>query len=166
MVTSAWEGLMMTAVPVSRPSVVALFNACDDTVEMVRCMLSVGGYTCVVGCQLADVKTGTLDVAAFLTRHQPDVRLFDISPPCQENWRCFESLRRGDLLGGRGVVLTPPHKARLDETVGPGLHGARNRRETLRPDANPGRHSGRADARAGAERWRVTRPPGVGGPRR
>ena len=44
--------------------------------------------------------------------------IFDISPPYQENWHFFKTLRDGKPMEGRGLLLTTPNKERLDETVG------------------------------------------------
>jgi DNA-binding response OmpR family regulator len=98
--------------------VVALFNANDDTVEMVQRMLDASGFTCLVGCHFSDLKAGLIDFARYLDEHGPDVVIFDISPPYRENWLFFKGLRDGKAMGGRGLVLTTTNKDRLDETVG------------------------------------------------
>ena len=98
--------------------VVALFNASDDTVEMVQRMLDASGFNCLVGCHFADLKKGRIDFARYLSKHEPDVVIFDISPPYLENWHFFKTLRDGKAMEGRGLVLTTTNKERLDETVG------------------------------------------------
>jgi hypothetical protein len=60
---------------------VALINASDDTVEMVQRMLSATGIDCLTGCHFADLKKGNVDFAQFLGKHDPQVVIFDISPP-------------------------------------------------------------------------------------
>jgi len=98
--------------------VVALFNASDDTVEMVQRMLDASGFDCLIGCHFADLKKGTIDFARYLGEHQPQVVIFDISPPYKENWDFFKTLRDAKAMEGRGLVLTTTNKKRLDETVG------------------------------------------------
>jgi len=98
--------------------VVALFNASDDTVEMVQRMLDASGFCCLVGCHFADLKKGRVDFARYLELHEPEVVIFDITPPYIENWRFFKTLRDGKAMEGRGLVLTTTNKKRLDETVG------------------------------------------------
>jgi DNA-binding response OmpR family regulator len=98
--------------------VVALFNASDDTVEMVQRMLDASGFSCLVGCHFADLKKGRVDFARYLETHKPEVVIFDITPPYRENWRFFKTLRDGKAMEGRGLVLTTTNKKRLDETVG------------------------------------------------
>jgi DNA-binding response OmpR family regulator len=100
------------------PKVVALFNANEDTVEMVRRMLDASGLTCLVGCHFADLKKGIVDFARYLGAHHPDLVIFDISPPYKDNWEFFKTLRNCKAMEGRGLVLTTTNKARLDEIVG------------------------------------------------
>jgi DNA-binding response OmpR family regulator len=106
------------AAPPPGKEVVALFNASDDTVEMVRRMLDASGFTCLIGCHLADLKKGNIDFARYVDRYQPGVVIVDISPPYMENWRFFKTLRDSKAMEGRGLVLTTTNKDRLDETVG------------------------------------------------
>jgi DNA-binding response OmpR family regulator len=98
--------------------VVALFNASDDTVEMVRRILDALGFTCLVGCHFSDLKNGVIDFARYVGEHRPDVVIFDISPPYKENWDFFKTLRDSQAMEGLGLVLTTTNKNRLDETVG------------------------------------------------
>jgi DNA-binding response OmpR family regulator len=109
---------MKQAVSTPTRQVVALFNASDDTVEMVQRMLDASGFHCLVGCHFTDLKKGTIDFARFLGEHEPQVVIIDISPPYKENWDFFKTLRDGKAMEGRGLVLTTTNKERLDETVG------------------------------------------------
>jgi DNA-binding response OmpR family regulator len=98
--------------------VVALFNASDDTVEMVKRMLGASGFTCLVGCHFSDLRNGVINFDRYLADRKPDVVIFDISPPYRENWDFFKTLRDSKAMEGRGLVLTTTNKNRLDETVG------------------------------------------------
>ena len=86
--------------------VVALFNASDDTVEMVQRMLDASDFNCLIGCHFSDLKNGRIDFAQYLARHDPDVVVFDISPPYKENWDIFTTPRDGKPMAGRSLVLT------------------------------------------------------------
>jgi DNA-binding response OmpR family regulator len=96
---------------------VALFNASDDTVEMVLRMLSASGIHGLAGCHFTDLKKGNVDFVEFLATHDPRVVIFDISPPYAENWQFFNTLRNVPAMDGRGLVLTTTNKNRLDEVV-------------------------------------------------
>lgn len=98
--------------------VVALFNANDDTVEMVQRMLATTDVECLAGCHFADLKKGNIDFGQFLAAHEPRVVIFDISPPYKQNWAFFKTLRDNSAMKGRGMVLTTTNKNRLDEVAG------------------------------------------------
>ncbi len=98
--------------------VVALFNASDDTVETrFDACSGASGFDCLVGCHFSDLKKGAGNFARFVDTHDPDVVIFDISPPYQENWDFFKTLREARAMDGRGLVLTTTNKARLDEAA-------------------------------------------------
>ena len=97
---------------------IALFNASDDTVEMVQHMLDASGFQVLVGCHFADLKKGHINFGRYLAQHDPRVVIFDISPPYKENWTFFQGLIGTNALEGRGLVLTTTNKKRLDEAVG------------------------------------------------
>jgi DNA-binding response OmpR family regulator len=109
---------MIQPVATAARHVVALFDASDDTVDMVQRMLDASGFTCLVGCRFQDLKTGRVELSRYLAQHDPEVMIFDISPPYGENWSFFKELQDGRAMDGRGLVLTTANKARLDEAVG------------------------------------------------
>jgi DNA-binding response OmpR family regulator len=109
---------MIQAPSTRTKQVVALFNASDDTVEMVRRMLGASGFDCLVGCHFSDLKRGVTDFARYVGKHRPEVVIFDISPPYKENWDFFKTLRDASAMDGRGLVLTTTNKQRLDEAAG------------------------------------------------
>src|SRR5476651_2626567 len=84
---------MVQGTSISTKHVVALFDASDDTADMVKRMLDASGYTCLIGCQFSDLKKGRVDMARYLAEHQPEVVIFDISAPYLENWQFFQALR-------------------------------------------------------------------------
>jgi DNA-binding response OmpR family regulator len=108
----------LTASHAPKPCAVALFNASDDTVDMVLRMLSASGIHGLAGCHFADLKKGNVDFAQFLAEYDPRVVIFDISPPYAENWHFFETIQNVKAMDGRGLILTTTNKNRLDEVVG------------------------------------------------
>ena len=109
---------MPGSIPTSE-GVVALFNASDDTVDMMQDLLTQSGSNqTLISCHFADLKKGVVDVGKYLSKHNPEVVIFDLSPPYDQNWTYFKSMRQTTQMVGRGVVLTTTNKARLDEVVG------------------------------------------------
>jgi hypothetical protein len=103
--------------------VVALFNASDDTIDMVQGLLAAsGGEQTLIWCHFADLKKGIVDFGKYMDRHNPEVVIFDLSPPYDENWIFFKTMRDADIMKGRGVVLTTTNKNRLDEVLGEDSH--------------------------------------------
>ena len=120
LVIVASDGRAAPSIPDSRaiPPVVALFNASDDTVEMVQRMLDASGINCLVNGRFADLRKGVVDFGSYLREHDPHVVIIDISPPYEQNWAFFRTLRDDAEMRGRGLVLTTTNKDRLDEVVG------------------------------------------------
>src|SRR6202049_3573544 len=103
--------------------IVALFNASDDTIDMVQRLLTASGSEqTLIWCHFADLKKGIVDFGRYMDKHNPEVVIFDLSPPYDENWRFFKTMRDANTMKGRGVVLTTTNKARLDEVLGEDSH--------------------------------------------
>src|SRR6202158_4597742 len=95
--------------------IVALFNASDDTIDMVQGLLTAaGGDQTLIWCHFADLEKGIVDFGKYMEKHNPEVVIFDLSPPYDENWRFFKTMRDAKTMQGRGVVLTTTNKNRLD----------------------------------------------------
>ena len=103
--------------------IVALFNASDDTIDMVQKLLTEsGGDQTLIWCHFADLKKGIVNFEKYMERHNPEVVIFDLSPPYDENWRFFKTMRDAKSMQGRGMVLTTTNKNRLDEVLGEDSH--------------------------------------------
>jgi DNA-binding response OmpR family regulator len=99
--------------------IVALFNASDDTVDMIQTILSEGDdVQTMVWCHFADLKKGIVNFGKYVAKHNPEVVIFDISPPYDENWQFYKTMRDSHAMKGRGSVLTTTNKNRLDEVLG------------------------------------------------
>ena len=96
---------------------VAVFNASDDTVDMLTEMFDQHGFHTVNG-HVSAIKRGEIDFVKFLAEHDPQVLVWDISPPYDKNWVFFTLLRTSAALTGRGIVVTTTHKAHLDAMAG------------------------------------------------
>jgi CheY-like chemotaxis protein len=96
---------------------VAVFNASEDTIEMLQLMLSSRGYR-TLGGHVDDVKSGELDFIDFLTTHRPAAIIWDIAPPYDRNWTFFKLIRLLSPLEHCALVLTTTHKQHLDALVG------------------------------------------------
>lgn len=103
--------------------VVALFNASDDTVDMVTELLSrSGGQQRLVSCHFADLRKGVVNFQTYVAEHNPEVVIFDVSPPYDQNWTFYKTMRDATAMRDRGSVLTTTNKDRLDEVLGEDSH--------------------------------------------
>ena len=74
-----------------------------------------GNSQSLIWCHFADLKKGVVDFEKYMEKHNPEVVIFDISPPYDENWTYFKTMRDAETMRGRGSVLTTTNKLRLDE---------------------------------------------------
>jgi CheY-like chemotaxis protein len=101
----------------NRGRTVAIFNASDDTVEMLSVLLSVRGFVSLTG-EVDKVKSGEVDFIAFLEQHQPDAMIWDIAPPYDRNWHFYKMIRALRPLERCAIVLTTTHLRHLNELAG------------------------------------------------
>jgi hypothetical protein len=103
--------------------IVALFNASDDTIDMVQTLLGASGLgQTLISCHFADLRKGIIDFGQYMSKYNPEVVIFDLSPPYDQNWQFFKTMRDADTMKHRGVVLTTTNKNRLDEVLGQDSH--------------------------------------------
>jgi hypothetical protein len=113
----------MSSATKTAEGIVALFNASDDTIDMVQSLLTKsGGDQTLIWCHFADLKKGIVDFGKYIDKHNPEVVIFDLSPPYDENWHFFKTMRDAKAMDGRGIVLTTTNKNRLDEVLGEDSH--------------------------------------------
>src|SRR5437867_8980985 len=102
--------------PKELPSI-AVFNSSSDTLEVLKLALEQEGYAVVTG-HVSELKKGHVDVLDFVEEHQPDVIIYDVALPYEENWRFLRLLQSSDALKLLKWVITTTHKPHLQELVG------------------------------------------------
>ena len=102
----------------TRSFVAAVFNTSPDTVELLRVVLTQAGFVVVSGYtyELRDLK---VDLDAFMRQHRPNVIVYDLAPPYEENCRLFEHLRTTPAFEGRPIVLTSTNAAQVHKLLHP-----------------------------------------------
>ena len=96
---------------------IAVINSNEDIVEMIQLMLEETGYLSV-GAHVIDFKKERNDFLHFCQEHNPQVILFDIAPPYEENWKFFQLLKNTKVAEGRHFLLTTTNKQALERLVG------------------------------------------------
>jgi DNA-binding NarL/FixJ family response regulator len=99
--------------------VIAVFNASEDTVDVLTMFFEREGFR-AVGRTWPAREPLTRDVAlGFMAQHQPQVLIFDVSFPYDWNWQRFREFQE---LGDQcriPTVLTTTNKRALSECCGP-----------------------------------------------
>lgn len=96
---------------------VAVLNANDDVVDAIRLILSDAGYI-TIGAHVTEFKRGYKDFVSFIREHRPQIIVYDIAPPYEENWRFFKLIRENKEVKNCKFVLTTTNKSALEKLVG------------------------------------------------
>ena len=72
--------------------VVAVLNTSPDTVDLLKDVFERAGFL-VASAYTHDIRSGVLDVEAFLRVHRPAAIVYDIAPPYERNWAYLQHLR-------------------------------------------------------------------------
>ncbi len=99
--------------------VVAVFNTSEDTVMMLRFALELRGFT-VFSAFTHDIRDGHVNLADLVTQHRPDVIVYDVALPYEQNWRLLQNIRTSPACRGIPFVLTTTNVARVRAVAGPG----------------------------------------------
>jgi DNA-binding response OmpR family regulator len=100
------------------PPVVAVFNASEDTVDLLTVFFEQKGFK-TVGRTWKARDPLNADVAVqFMSEHQPNVVVFDVSLPYEPNWERFREFKEVGEQSRVPVVLTTTNKHALTQCVG------------------------------------------------
>ena len=99
----------------SEQGVVAVINTAPDTVDLLKDALERAGFV-VVSTYTHAVRTGQVDLDAFIRVHAPKVIVYDIAPPYERNWAFFQNLRQTVLKDCR-FVLTSVNASQVSRLV-------------------------------------------------
>jgi CheY-like chemotaxis protein len=97
--------------------VVAVFNTSEDTIDMLRHLFEHKGFVVVTAFTYA-LRDGKTDLEAFMRQHQPDVIVYDIALPYEDNWRLFAHIRSSPACEGVPFVLTSTNVAQVRKVAG------------------------------------------------
>lgn len=100
-----------------KPKVVCVFNTTPDIVELLRIVLEQAGFV-VVSAYTYDLRDSKVDVDLLVRQHQPDLVIYDIAPPYEENWRLFLHFRRMPALKDLKFLVTTTNIKRVQEASG------------------------------------------------
>src|SRR5690242_312667 len=99
--------------------VVAVFNTSKDTTDLLRVVIERAGYVVITAFTNA-LRDGEIDLEAFMRQHRPEVVVYDIAIPYEENWRLFQHIRDSPACAGVRFVLTTTNVGQLEAIARPG----------------------------------------------
>ncbi len=111
--------------------------------------------------RLADIPSGALDLVAFVDEDNPDVIIYDLARPYEQNWNFLRLVRNTQSLARRAWVLTTTNKQALEAAVGasPAIEISRGKpygaREVIEVVKTVMEATGQ-DSSKGRERWAGT----------
>lgn len=105
-------------VTIQSAPVVAVINMHVEIVDMLQMALEDEGFH-AVGRTIPQLEYGDQSLLTFLDEHDPQVIIYDVSPPYPENWERFQVAREVEVFKGRRVMLTTTDPQALEKLVGP-----------------------------------------------
>jgi CheY-like chemotaxis protein len=97
--------------------VIAVLNTSEDTIEMLKQFFEHKGFVVVTAFTRA-LREGKTDLEAFMRQHQPDVIVYDVALPYEENWRLLAHIRSSPACDGVPFVLTTTNEAQVRKVAG------------------------------------------------
>jgi DNA-binding response OmpR family regulator len=101
----------------TRPTVVAVFNTSQDTVDVLRIVLEQAGFV-VVSAYTYELREGDVDLETFVRQHSPQAIVYDVALPYEANWRLFQHIRGLPILAGTQFVITTTNAAQVRKIAG------------------------------------------------
>jgi len=103
--------------PRNSPPLAVVVNTSPDTVDLLRVVLSQAGFA-VMSEFTFNIRDGRVNFGEFLRRHKPDVIVYDIAPPYEQNYLLFQHLCSVGEIRTTPVVLTTTNAAQIRQFIG------------------------------------------------
>ncbi len=95
--------------------VIAVINSTIDVVDILEVALQDEGYN-TVGGLIPDFKRGQRDLVAFMLEHKPDLIVWDIAPPYQQNVIFLNMVQNMMVMQKVKWIFTTTNKVALAQT--------------------------------------------------
>jgi DNA-binding response OmpR family regulator len=99
------------------PTVVAIFNSSEDTIDMLRFVLERAGFV-VVWATTQLLRDAQMELSTFIEDHRPTVIVYDIAPPYDSNWNLFQHISAHPACRGIHFVVTTTNAAHVSRVAG------------------------------------------------
>jgi DNA-binding response OmpR family regulator len=98
--------------------VIAIINTSEEITTLLTSLFQMEGFRTVAAYAL-DLKRGRSDIESFFQEHHPQVAIYDVAIPYEENWAFFQQLQQSEAARGCRFVVTTTNKEALERLVGP-----------------------------------------------
>lgn len=98
-----------------RPTL-AILNSSEDLLELLAEAFKDEGFR-VATHHLMPFRRGQDDVTQFFAQHRPDVAIWELSVPYNENWTFFQRMRQAPAVRDCPIILTSTNVTRLRQAV-------------------------------------------------
>jgi DNA-binding response OmpR family regulator len=93
---------------------VAVFNSSEDTTDMLRELFEHDGFVVVTAFTHA-LRDGETDLEGLMRQYAPQVIVYDIALPYEENWRLYQKIRSSPACRDVPFVLTSTNVAQVEK---------------------------------------------------
>ena len=101
----------------SRRATILVLNSHVETLEMLAVAIRTAGFNVATGV-ISDYRTGREDLFALLAQVQPDVIVYDLAIPYEENWAFLRRVQSNPAFPACGVVLTSTNERAVRTLLG------------------------------------------------
>jgi DNA-binding response OmpR family regulator len=96
---------------------VAVINSSEELAELLEFVLQEADMTTTQGFTI-DFKRGRQDLSAFFEAHDPQVVVWDVAIPYEENWEYAQAMQALPAALGRTFILTTTNERALRQLTG------------------------------------------------
>ena len=100
----------------TEPVTVAIFNSSEDTTDMLRELFEHAGFV-VVSAYTHALRDGKTDLEGLMRQYDPQVIVYDIALPYEENWRLYQKIRSSPACRDVPFVLTSTNAAQVQKVA-------------------------------------------------
>jgi DNA-binding NtrC family response regulator len=100
-----------------KTGIVAIFNSTQDIIEIFEECLEQEGFNVVSG-YIPEFKRGNKNLLEFMKDHDPDLIIYDIPPPYEQNVNFLKLIQDMSVMEGRKFIYTTTNKAALKKVCG------------------------------------------------
>ena len=101
----------------TRQARVAVLNSSPTLIALLQQVLEDEGFATVTA-RVPEIQRGSEDFLALMTEHDPEVVIYDVCPPYEENWNFLKLLMDTEVVASRRFLITSTNGALVSALAG------------------------------------------------